>query len=198
MKNLTKTLLAVLAAGFITTALSTHEAQAAHIFGTLGLGGATTFDLPLQNATTVTQWRDSNGFLGKSTVQSSSGDLTMPVGTQVNMPHSWQFNPSMVVSGLFDVNGFTFKLLSATIVTQTPTFLNITGTGILSGAGFQPTKADWAFTIPNAGGSDFFFPFSATVMANGQGVPDGGSAVALLGISLVAIEFVRRKLGSRD
>jgi hypothetical protein len=156
-----------------------------------------TLDQSLATATTVTQWRDSNGNLGHSTVQSSSGDLTMPVGTQVNMPHSWQFNPSMVVSDLFDVNGFTFKLLSATIVQQTPTFLSITGTGVISGAGFQPTKASWAFTIPNAGGTDFFFPFSANISANGQGVPDGGSAVALLGISLVAIEFVRRKLRFR-
>ena len=141
MKNLTKTILTLIAAGLVTTALSTHEAQAAHIFGTIGLGGAVTFDLPLQNATTVTQWRDSIGNLGKSTVQTSSGDLTMPIGTQVNMPHSWQFNPSMMVPGLFDVDGFTFKLLSATIVQQTPTFLNITGTGILSGAGFQDTLA---------------------------------------------------------
>ena len=75
MKNLTKTILTVIAAGLVTTALSTHEAQAAHIFGTIGLGGAVTFDLPLQNATTVTQWRDSLGNLGNSTVQASSGDF---------------------------------------------------------------------------------------------------------------------------
>jgi VPDSG-CTERM motif len=31
-----------------------------------------------------------------------------------------------------------------------------------------------------------------------QGVPDGGSAVALLGIALVGIEFARRKLRLRS
>ena len=203
MKNLTKTLLAVLAAGLVTTALSTHEAKAAFISGDIGLGGAVTFDAPLLTAHTVTQWRDSNGNLPNfSTVQTRSGDFgSISIGQQVTMAPSWTFNPSTMTNALFSVGGFTFKLLSATIVNQTATFLNVTGTGILSKAGFQPTAASWAFTIPFAGGTDNFFPFSAQLTATGQGaprVPDGGSAVALLGISLVAIEFVRRKLGSRD
>ena len=69
-----------------------------------------------------------------------------------------------------------------------PDFLNITGAAS-NKCRFQDTLANWAFTIPNAGGTDNFFPFSATLSVNGQGVPDGGSGVALLGISLVAIEL---------
>jgi hypothetical protein len=42
-----------------------------------------------------------------------------------------------------------------------------------------------------------FFSFSANAAAQGQGVPDGGSAVALLGIGLGVIEFIRRKVRLR-
>ena len=97
---------------------------------------------------------------------------------------------------LWSVGGFTFDLTSATVVTQTATFLNIRGVGTVSGNGFEDTTARWAFSVQNAGGgTGDFFSFSANTAA--QGVPDGGSAVALLGISLVAIEFVRRKLRFR-
>ena len=73
-------------------------------------------------------------------------------------------------------------------------FLNITGVGTISGNGFEDTTATWAFSVQNAGGGHDFFSFSANTAT---GVPDGGSAVALLGISLGAIEFIRRKLRFR-
>ena len=112
------------------------------------------------------------------------------------MATPWIFNPSMATPGLWSVDGFTFDLTSSTVVTQNATFLNITGVGTVSGNGFDPTPARWAFTVQNAGGgTGDFFSFSANTSSNG--VPDGGSAVALLGISLVAIEFVRRKLRFR-
>ena len=84
--------------------------------------------------------------------------------------------------------------MSATVVDQTATFLNIDGTGIISGNGFDDTVATWAFTVQNAGGNHDFFSFSANVATEGQGVPDGGSAVALLGIGLGVVEFIRRTL----
>ena len=74
-------------------------------------------------------------------------------------------------------------------------FLNIRGVGTVSGNGFEDTTARWAFSVQNAGGgTGDFFSFSANTASV---VPDGGSAVALLGIGLVAIEFIRRKLRSR-
>ena len=44
MKNLPKTLLAVLAAALVTTALSTHEAQATRIDGRIDIAGSAMFD----------------------------------------------------------------------------------------------------------------------------------------------------------
>ena len=200
MKNLTKTLLAVLAAGVVTTALSTHEAQAAHINGTIGFAGSVMFDSSaLQNAHRVNTWFDVFGNAGFSNVAARTGDFSgIPLGTQATMATPWIFTPSTVTPGLWSVGGFTFNLMSATVVSQTANFLNITGTGTISGNGFQDTAATWAFSIPNAGGNPDHFTFAAqAAAAQGQGVPDGGSTVALLGMGLGVVEFIRRKLRLR-
>ena len=199
MKNLNKTILTLIAAGFALSALSTQEAQAAKINGRLDIAGSVEFDSSaLQNVTQVVQWRDIFGNAGFSNVAAFDGSYIgfVNLGDQATMATPWIFNPSMATPGLWSVDGFTFDLTSSTVVTQNATFLNITGVGTVSGNGFDPTPARWAFTVQNAGGgTGDFFSFSANTYS--QGVPDGGSAVALLGISLVAIEFVRRKLRFR-
>ena len=197
MKNLTKTILAVLAAGLVSSAFSTHEAQAAKINGTIDFAGAVMFDSShLDNATKVMLWRDVFGNLGFSNVAATSGNFSgIPLGTQATMATPWIFSPSTVTPGLWSVGGFTFNLMSATVVDHTATFLNITGTGIVTGpAGFEDTVARWAFTVQNAGGTHDFFSFSAN---SATGVPDGGSAVALLGMGLGVIEFIRRRVRLR-
>ena len=196
MKNLTKTVLAVIAAGLVTTAVSTQEAQAAKINGTIDFAGAVHFDFShLDAVTEVLTWRDVNGNLGFSNVAAFTGDFSgfVTLGQQATMATPWIFIPSTDTPGLWGAGGFTFHLLSSTVVTRTATFLNISGTGIISGNGFEDTAARWAFTAQNAGGIHDFFSFSANVAT----VPDGGWAVALLGISLGAIEFIRRKLRLR-
>ena len=201
MKNLTKTILTLIAAGLVLTGASTQEAQAAKINGRIDFAGAVMFDSSaLQNATQVLEWHDvfgngpnlSNVANVTGTYHTFGGGI--PLGTQATMAIPWVFTSA--TPGLWTVGGFTFDLTSATIVTQTGTFLNIRGVGTVSGNGFTPTTARWAFSVQNAGGgTGDFFSFSANTSS--QGVPDGGSAVALLGISLVAIEFVRRKLRFR-
>jgi len=193
MQNLTKTLLALLAAGLVITALSTHEAQATNINGTIDFAGAARFDSShLDAATKVIRWRDVNGNLGFSNVAATSGDFSgIPLGSLTAMATPWIFTAA--TPGLWSVAGFTFNLLSSTVVMQTSTFLNISGIGIVSGNGFDPTEGAWAFTSQNAGGNHIFFSFSA----NSASVPDGGSALALLGIGLGVIEFIRRRVRLR-
>ena len=197
MKNLTKTTLTLIAAGFALAAFSTQEAQAAQIHGRLDLAGSVMFDSSaLQNVTQVLEWRDLLGNAGFSNVAAFNGSYSgfVTLGQQVTMGTPWIFTPSTATPGLWSVGGFTFDLTSATVVTQNAMFLNIRGVGTVSGNGFDVTNARWAFTVQNAGGgTGDFFSFSANTASV---VPDGGSAVALLGISLVAIEFVRRKLRS--
>jgi hypothetical protein len=202
MKNLPKTILAIIAAGLVASAFSTH-AQAARINGSIDFAGSVRFNSSalqtathLQDATRVAQWRDVFGNVGFSNVAATSGDFAgIALGTQASMATPWIFSPSTATPGLWSVGGFTFDLLSSTVVAQTATFLNITGTGFISGNGFTSTAATWAFTVQNAGGSHDFFSFSANSAT--QGVPDGGSAVALLGVGLGLIEFIRRRLNLR-
>src|SRR5262245_9439489 len=193
MKNLTKTLLAVLAAGLITTALSTHEAQATKINGTMDFAGAAQFDSShLDIATKVMRWRDINGNLGFSNVAATSGDFSgISLGSLTAMATPWIFTAA--TPGLWSVGGFTFNLLSSTVVMQTSTFLSISGIGIVSGNGFDPTEGTWAFTSQNAGGNHTFFSFSA----NSATVPDGGSAVALPGTGLGVVGSIGRRARRR-
>jgi hypothetical protein len=72
-----------------------------------------------------------------------------------------------------------------------PSTLVISGSGIVSGNGFDPTALDWMFTTQSSGGKTrTTFSFSA----NGVAVPDGGSAVALIGLALTGIKVLRRRL----
>jgi len=78
-------------------------------------------------------------------------------------------------------------------VTQNANTLTITGTGIVSGNGFDPTSMDWSFTTQSAGGhTRLNFSFSA----NGIAVPDGGTTVMLLGAALGVLGMARRFLMS--
>ena len=148
MKNLTKTILTLIAAGFALTALSTQEAQAAKINGRIDFAGSVMFDASaLQNVTQVMEWRDIFGNAGFSNVAAFNGSFIgfVALGDQATMATPWTFLPPGGQPALWSVGGFTFDLTSATVVTQTAEFLNITGVGTISGNGFEDTMARWAF-----------------------------------------------------
>jgi len=183
MKNLSKTILAVLATGVLSCALFSQQAQATPINGIINFAGAVTLNGPFGTATAVTAWLNAHVEAG------STGDFAgIPVNTAVAFTAPWQFSPSVPVPALWSVAGFTFDLLSSTVIMHTNSVIAIEGTGVVSGNGFDPTAMTWSFTTQNRGGSTF--SFSAT----GASVPDGGSAVALLGIALIGVEVLRRKL----
>ena len=198
MKNLGKTILTVVAVGLLSCGLFCQRAEATAIQGNINFAGASQFDTnSLLTATRVVTWFDSNGNAGFSSVQlGGTGDFAgIPAGTQATMAQPWIFNPSTPTPGLWSVGGFSYDLLTSTVVTQNAGTLLITGTGIVSGNGFDPTSMDWSFTTQSAGGQTrTTFSFSA----NGIAVPDGGSAVALLGLALVGIEALRRKLHDKE
>ena len=67
----------------------------------------------------------------------------------------------------------------------------ISGAGTLNGAGFDPTRE----LGPSARSQQVeSTKFSLTFSAGTTAVPDGRSAVALLGIALAGVEVLRRKL----
>jgi VPDSG-CTERM motif len=198
MNKLLKPALSMVAVGLLSCALFSQQAQATAIQGNINFAGSVQFNTnSLATATQVSRWFDIFNNAGFSSVApGGTGDFAgIAPGTQATMAQPWIFNPSTPTPGLWSVGGFTFDLLSSTVVTQNAQFLSISGTGIVSGNGFDPTSMDWSFTTQSAGGrTRTNFSFSA----NGVVVPDGGSAVALLGLALVGIEVLRRKLHDKE
>jgi len=186
MKNLSKTILMVLAVGLLSSGLFCQQAQATPITGDITFGGVVTFDnIDLSLAKQVSTWN-------LSIVTSDSGDFSsIPVLSNVTIA-PWIFSPSTSTTPLWSVGAFSFDLMSSTIVTQTKFFLNVTGVGTLSAAGFDPTPGTWSFTVANAKGETReTFGFQSDTAAGL--VPDGGTTAALLGLALAGIEVLRRK-----
>jgi hypothetical protein len=124
-------------------------------------------------------------------VQSVSGDFDSFINPldPATFSAPWVFDPSTPTSALWTVGGFTFDLLTSAIVMRSGGFLIVSGTGTISGNGFDPTPGTWSFTTQNPS-ADGLFSFSGSGLA----VPDGGAAVALLGLALIGMEVLSRKL----
>src|SRR6266576_7034549 len=146
MKNLTKTILAMLATGVLSCAVFSQQAQATAITGDIQFAGETHFDTnSLATATRVVTWFDVFHNAGHSSVTSGTGDFAgIAPGTQATMAQPWIFIPSTPTPGLWSVGGFSFDLLTSTVVTRNAGTLVIEGNGIVSGNGFDPTTTDWS------------------------------------------------------
>src|SRR5438874_13050890 len=97
----------VVAAGF---ALS---AQATLITGMLNIAGTATYDAPIASATEVTLFSNAH------TEGANTGVFAaIPANVAVTMTSPYVFNPSTATPNLWSVAGFTFDLLSTTIVFQ--------------------------------------------------------------------------------
>jgi VPDSG-CTERM motif len=195
MKNLSKTILTMVAVGLLSSGLFCQQAQATFITGDIQFNGTAAFDtMDLHTATEVTAFSNVTVAAG-----GTSGSFTsIPDGTSVSMAAPWIFKPSTATIPLwsvsFGLSSFTFDLATVTSVSTTTIhgvlFFEITGNGTVSGAGFVPTPGIWSFTIPDVGGATKpSFGFSADTAA----VPDGGATAALLGLALAGVEVLRRK-----
>ncbi|MEA3213075.1 MAG: hypothetical protein QOE70_6132 [Chthoniobacter sp.] len=105
---------------------------------------------------------------------------------------------NIALSFSFGGNTYAFTLLSATITTRSETYLQLDGNAIVRISGLSDTYATWNLqAYPTE--DDLSQPINfATIkfVASGDAVPtsvpDGGSAVALLGMALIGIEGLRR------
>ena len=190
MKNRSsKTILVFFALGLISCAFCVQQAQAVGIYGTITFAGGVELDtVTVNTATQVTGWLDGNNAM--PTVQSVSGSFAafVSVGDTVTFTPTWSFT-SGPIALFWQVDGFTFDLIASNIAFQGSGFLSVSGTGTITGHGFDPTTVTWSFTTQDDA-SDGVFSFSG---AN-QAIPDGGATVALLGVALAGIEGIRRKL----
>ena len=178
----------------VTTLALCSSAMAVAITGEVSFLGRGTLDNSLLgSATKVTGWAGPGAVANPVAFGPTLAlDIFINPGDEATFAAPWSFN-SGPVAGLWSVGGFTFDLTSSTIQLQNSQFLNVTGTGILRGNGYDPTPGKWVFTIADADGSpntDLKFGF----VANTNAVPDGGTSFALLGVSLLGLHGIRRRL----
>jgi hypothetical protein len=207
MTNLLRTTLATAATGLCLCSFFCGQVQAASsIQGEIDFGGVVTFNTTsLATATEVDLWQPlQNGPSNFSRVLQRSGDFANPTfninaGDSAAMAAPWIFNsgtvatplPGPATNALWSIGGFTFNLTSSTVVSQSATFLDITGVGTITGNGFNATPGTWSFTATQAdGSSNPNFSFQASTVA----VPEPGT-LTLLGLGAGA--FARGKLRRR-
>ena len=184
-----KTILVFFALGLISCAFCVQQAQASRISGDITFaGGVELNSVSVNTASAVTGWLDEGGFM--PTVQSVSGSFAsfVNVNDTATFAFPWSFN-SGPIALFWQVDGFTFSLIASNIVFQGGGFLNVFGTGTITGHGFDPTAGTWNFTVQDDP-SNGVFSFSG----GSEAIPDGGATVALLGLALAGIEGIRRKL----
>src|SRR5437868_9071918 len=126
---------------------------------------------------------------------------TVPVGTDVHFNSitfdgSGNLTSTNVPEWTFTVGltNYSFDLLSlssASFHSGTPNALALMGEGTVHITGFDDTTATFAL---QGTGKGFTFTILQASNTAVPGVPEGGSALALLGLGLVAVEGLRRKL----
>ena len=137
--------------------------EAAPINGSITIrGGAELNTGSVNTATQVTNWLNGNN--QPPTVVSRSGSFaSVSAGAPVTMAAPWNFN-SGPLPALWSVGGFTFNLTASSIVMQANGFLNVSGTGTISGTGFNATSGTWKFSTQNPPANNVF-SFSASTTA---------------------------------
>jgi len=174
-------------------------AQAFAFTGTVGMGSSN----GLNNASLTKSGSIYTLHFGTNwDVQSASGAYpAASIGTMVTY-QNFSFDGSGNIVGGGPVSPlwsftfgdtFTFDLNSPiTVNSVSSSFLQLIGEGTAYINGGDATAGTWSIT-GNKTGVNFHFTAASVTTA----VPDGGSAVALLGLALAGIEGARRLIGSR-
>ncbi len=199
MKNLR---IAVLAAVAI---VASPQARATQITGTIGFTTAPHLAggqiIPGGGVTTVT-------FHNPIQVDFGTGNYSTTVGSGVDFnPISWSGSGGSAIltssnnpEWSFTVGAITYSfdlpdLMSASFDPGSPNSLSLSGEGLAKITGFEDTFATFALQGTGEGFTFTILQASNTALPN---VPDSGSAMPLLGLGLIAIEVLRRKLASAE
>ena len=90
----------------------------------------------------------------------------------------WSFN--------YSGTAYAFNLLNITSIERSVNGILLTGTGLATITGFDNTAATWSFSADKTGR----FAFSSTTTA----VPDAGTTGVLLGMAVLSLAMVRRRV----
>ena len=94
-------------------------------------------------------------------------------------------DPLWTIAG--DTTLFSFALETIAISLETPGFINLSGTGTISAAGFDDTMGNWTFSSDGTGAGTQFAWSSTTVPVSEPGV------LLLLGIALLGLSSRRMR-----
>lgn len=201
-----KNLKIALATAFATVAIvASPQARATPITGTIGFttaphlaGGQV---IPGGGLTTIT-------FHNPIQVDFGTGNYSTTAGSVVDFnPISWSGSGQSAILASsnnpewsFTLGAITYSfdlpdLMSASFNPGSPNSLSLSGEGVVKITGFEDTFATFALQGTGDGFSFTIIQASNTAL---PGVPDSGSALALLGVGLVAVEVLRRKLASAE
>ncbi|HEY5297430.1 MAG TPA: VPDSG-CTERM sorting domain-containing protein [Verrucomicrobiae bacterium] len=162
-------------------------AQATPITGNIGFSGGA--QMNTDNANTAAE---VIGWITPVVSTAPSGSFTGLSGA-VTMNSPWTFNPSTPLAAFWSIGGFTFNLVSSTIIFDASGHLDIDvyGNVVSTNPSFSQTAFSGSFDIanPNDGHAQ---EFSARLSF--EPVPDGGTTVMLLGLGLLSLALFRKKM----
>lgn len=166
-------------------------AQAAPITGNIAIGSLSTVSLD-KFTNTVTM---NPGFPNTNAIVSyRDGTFTslLPVPFTTGTYKDFIYSPLSVVTGnpIWTFGGVTFDLTQVTFIDEVGPGLVLLGTGVIKAAGYDDTVGAWSFTTVSTTNSAIF-SWASTASAS---VPDGGTSVSLLGLSLLGLAGVAKKL----
>lgn len=166
--------------GFGAVLLGMSAVNAASITGSMGLTGSFTAsggaDLSDANILDLTSATGTSG-----TGDIGSTVLFGTVGTVNTSPFS--FNPAPPVPNLISIGGWQIDIGTMTIIDQTSSILTLSGTGAISGNGFDLTPTDWTLSAVATGSS---YDITLTAVP----VP---AAVWLFGSGLIGLIGIARR-----
>ena len=124
--------------------------------------------------------------VGNIQVTTFTGNITgLTAYTTTGNLSDFTFNPSTAVNPLWTMGGYSFAATSFSIAVQNSSFLNVSGVGTMSKAGFDNTAGTFTYTA-NATGLDSF-----SWAASSSAVPLPGT-LALFGLGLAGLGLTRR------
>lgn len=169
------------------------------ISGDISFSGTSTIDsTSFVTATGFTSFQDI--FVGAPSAL--SGDYVGSSGAAVTMASfiwapptaSTPINPLWTFVSGGNTYSFDLSVMHVDYASPTGLLLSGLGTAHINGPGLEKldTIGNWNFSAQTLGVASF--TFSSTTAAAAQGVPDGGSSVAMLGAAFLGLGWIKRKL----
>ncbi len=171
----------------------TLTVSAIPITGEISFDGTITFNnLDLASASTITSF--VNPRVSSSTQIGSYASIAD--GTAVTFAQPINFTTfSGPLANLWKISStgldYSFDLNTLAVAFQGPGFLNLSGQGIARITGFDSTPGVWRLTAQE-GNQRFSFSSSSAV----TNVPETGSTVILMGLALLAVYGIQRKVNA--